>query len=42
MLSAFEPLTAIVLSVAFLGTDLASVQLLDGLFIIITVFVQTI
>ncbi|CAI2654350.1 hypothetical protein AKUH4B505J_04710 [Apilactobacillus kunkeei] len=42
MLSDFEPLTATVLSVAFLGTDLASVQLLDGLFIIITVFVQTI
>ena len=42
MLSAFEPLTATVLSVAFLGTHLAPVQLLGGLFIIVTVFVQTI
>lgn len=37
MLSAFEPLTATVLSVAFLGTHLAPVQLLGGLFIIATV-----
>lgn len=42
MLSAFEPLTATVLSVAFLGTHLAPVQLLGGLFIVATVFVQTI
>ncbi|CAI2577663.1 putative inner membrane transporter YicL [Apilactobacillus kunkeei] len=42
MLSAFEPLIATVLSVAFLGTHLAPVQLLGGLFIIATVFVQTI
>ncbi|WP_241691925.1 DMT family transporter [Apilactobacillus kunkeei] len=42
MLSAFEPLTATVLSVAFLRTHLAPVQLVGGLFIIVTVFVQTI
>ncbi|MEJ6400330.1 EamA family transporter [Nicoliella lavandulae] len=42
MLSSFEPLTATVLSVTFLSTPLSFVQIIGGLFVIATVFVQTI
>lgn len=42
MLSSFEPLTATFLAVAFLGTSFTAIQVLGGLFVLSTIFLQSI